>query len=91
MPELNDAYLEFRGQRYKEEPHESKARLADWPPIILRQDWNYGKELKPGRIEMLSDFPMPTALVRTGNHSFTAEATLPDGRIGIDVYLEGDA
>lgn len=94
---LNETSLKLSGQKDDEEPRVFVNKFSDWPQIIIRTDheWVYGHELKPGWNKIIADYMLLSMFVETGNWTFTAEATLPDGRVlfcfEASMYLEGEA
>lgn len=93
---LNETSLKISGQKDDEEPRVFVRKFSNWPQIIIRTDKRvYGHELKPGWNEIIADYVLLPMFIKTGNWTFTAEATLPDGRVlfcfEASTYLEGEA
>lgn len=94
-PALKDVNLKLTASMGEERMGEYELRLSDCPPLIVRKDWEYGKELKAGSVELLADQALYSHFIKTGDYHFTAEAAFPDGRVlfcfEADVFLEGKA
>ncbi|OXV12179.1 hypothetical protein Egran_00060, partial [Elaphomyces granulatus] len=81
VPNLNDTSLRISVQKDDDETRHYEGKLAEWPTIIMRQDFQCIDELKPGRIDFLTDYVIYGMFVETGNYTFTMETKLPDGRV----------
>ena len=81
VPNLNDTSLRISVQKDDDETRHYEGKLAEWPTIIMRQDFQCIDELKPGRIDFLTHYVIYGMFVETGNYTFTMETKLPDGRV----------
>ena len=99
--ELSDARLSLSAEVEKVDgTHVDVGTLdrsfSEWPQhrIIVRQRGQYGGPLKPGLMEIIADFELPSRFTEKGNWTFKADARLSDGRtlfcIDATIWLEGD-
>ena len=95
VPDVDSASLKLRVNKDNEQQSDYVDKLSNWPQIIFRHNHQYGHELKPGTNEIIADYIFLSPVIRTGNYTFTAEATLPDGRVlfcfEASMYLKGEA
>ncbi|KAK4496238.1 hypothetical protein PRZ48_012218 [Zasmidium cellare] len=92
--ELEQAVLNITTKSSKGGTWEGSKKFAEFPQIVVRQEQQYSKNLKPGMNEVIGDIVLPSIWLPTATYSFNMEAKLADGRtlfcFEFEYYLEGD-